>query len=40
MKELEITMGEIIYQLKELDNGEKRITMASINEAYGLNTET
>jgi hypothetical protein len=30
-------MGEIIYQLKELDNGEKKITMATIKEAFGTN---
>lgn len=30
-------MGEIIYQLRELDNGEKKITMATIKEAFGLN---
>jgi hypothetical protein len=30
----DLTTGEIIYQLKVLENGEKKITMASIQEAY------
>ena len=33
-RSLDLTTGEIIYQLKELENGEKRITMASVSEAY------
>jgi hypothetical protein len=30
----ELTTGEIIFQLKDIDNGEKKITLASINDAY------
>ncbi|CAK83556.1 unnamed protein product (macronuclear) [Paramecium tetraurelia] len=39
-KQLELTTGEIIHQLKSITDGEKKITMAAIEEAYNVENNT
>ncbi|CAD8181810.1 unnamed protein product [Paramecium pentaurelia] len=39
-KQLELTTGEIIHQLKSITDTEKKITMAAIEEAYNVENNT
>ncbi|CAD8082483.1 unnamed protein product [Paramecium sonneborni] len=39
-KQLELTTGEIIHQLKSITDAEKKITMAAIEEAYNVENNT